>query len=211
MAPAALTRTRSVALAGAGRHCGKAAVPDTAAPATEGDAYVLVQGDRQAMHGSLRDLQTARAHVRKGEQLLWFRADGVDYVVRDPTLLHRMAVAHAPLRQLGQAQTALAARQQALSEQHAALAAQLSAQARPRVLQASTGTPAAPGSADGSSGVAPAALHALAGQQRALANRQATLARKQTAAQARATRQALQVLRDALKSGLATQVAGALH
>ncbi|SBV50842.1 transposase [Xanthomonas bromi] len=63
----------------------------------------------------------------------------------------------------------------------------------------------------GSAGVAPAALQALAGQQRALANRQATLARKQIAAQARATGEALQVLRDALKSGLATQVVGQSH
>lgn len=48
----------------------------------------------------------------------------------------------------------------------------------------------------------------MAAQQRALADPKAVLARKQAAAQARVTRQALQVLHDALESGLATRVAG---
>lgn len=195
-----------------GRHRSVATASGIDAPAAaQGDAYVLVYGDRQTMHGSLSDLQTARSYQRHGERLLWFRADGVDYLVRNPTLLYRMAAAYAPVRQLDQAQAALDARRQALGEQQAALAAQLSAQARPRLLHASTGTLPAPVAADGQVAVAPAALQALARQQRTLADRQARLAAKQAAASARATRQALQVLRDALKSGLATRVAGQSH
>ncbi|MCC4587845.1 hypothetical protein LL962_12160 [Xanthomonas sp. NCPPB 1067] len=191
------------------RHCGVAAASGADASAVaQGDAYVLVYGDRQTMHGSLDDLQTARSYQRHGERLLWFRADGVDYLVRNPTLLYRMAAAHAPVRQLDQAQAALDARRQALSEQQAALAAQLSAQARPRLLHASTGTLPAPVAADEQAAMAPAALQGLARQQRTLADRQARLAARQAAASTRATRQALQVLRDALKSGLATRVAG---
>ncbi|BAE66908.1 conserved hypothetical protein [Xanthomonas oryzae pv. oryzae MAFF 311018] len=55
--------------------------------------------------------------------MLWFRADGKQYLVRDPTLLHQMAMVHLRSQQLTDAQVRLAARQQALSEWQAAPAA----------------------------------------------------------------------------------------
>lgn len=61
---------------------------------SQGDAYVLVHGDREVMHGTPDDLQTARRYAGDGRRVLWFRADGKQYLVRDPTLLHQLAVAH---------------------------------------------------------------------------------------------------------------------
>ncbi|WP_181126231.1 MULTISPECIES: hypothetical protein [Xanthomonas] len=174
----------------------------------EGDAYVLVHGEHQVMHGSLSDLQTARAYGGNGQRVLWFRADGVQYLVRDPTLMHRLSAAHVRSRQLADVQATVAARQQAVSERQAALAAQLSAQTEPRALQASTRTPSAAASAASQQGAMPDALQALAKEQRALADRQAALATKQAGASKLATREALKVLREALARGLVTRVSG---
>ncbi|NIJ77625.1 hypothetical protein FHT08_002708 [Xanthomonas campestris] len=160
------------------------------------------------MHGSLSDLQTARAYGDNGQRVLWFRADGVQYLVRDPTLMHRLSAAHVRSRQLADVQATLAARQQAVSERQAALAAQLSAQTEPRALQASTRTPSAAASAASQQGAMPDALQALAKEQRALADRQAALATKQAGASKLATREALKVLREALARGLVTRVSG---
>lgn len=184
--------------------CGKA----TAITQDEGDAYVLVHGDHQVMHGSRSDLQTARAYAGNGQRVLWFRAGGVQYLVRNPTLMHRLSAAHVRSQQLADAQATLAARQHALSERQAALAAQLSAQTEPRALQASTRMPSAAASASSQQSAMPEALQALAREQRALADRQAALATKQAGASKLATREALKVLREALDRGLVTRVSG---
>lgn len=175
---------------------------------SQGDAYVLVHGDREVMHGTPDDLQTARRYAGDGRRVLWFRADGKQYLVRDPTLLHQLAVAHLRSQQLADAQAGLAARQQALSERQAALAAQLSAHAAPRLLQTSTRTASATTSASAQPPATPDALQALSRQQQALAQRQAELASKQAGASRLATQQALKVLREALRSGRATRIDG---
>ncbi len=172
----------------------------------EGDAYVLAHGDREVMHGTPDDLRTARRYAGDGRRVLWFRADGKQYLVRDPTLLHRLAAAHLRSQQLADVQARLAARQQALSERQAALAAQLSAHAEPRLLQASTRTAPAMTSTAAQPPATPDALQALASQQQALAQQQAVLASKQAGASRLATQQALKVLREALRSGLATRL-----
>lgn len=204
-APSAPSAAAPVApRAGANAPCGKA----TATNQDEGDAYVLVHGEHQVMHGSRSDLQTARAYAGNGQRVLWFRADGVQYLVRNPTLMHRLSAAHVRSQQLADAQATLAARQHALSERQAALAAQLSAQTEPRALQASTRMPSAAASASSQQGAMPEALQALAREQRALADRQAALATKQAGASKLATREALKVLREALDRGLVTRVSG---
>ncbi|NMI39954.1 hypothetical protein E1J21_12565 [Xanthomonas hortorum pv. vitians] len=204
-APSAPSAAAPVApRARANAPCGKA----TATNQDEGDAYVLVHGEHQVMHGSRSDLQTARAYTGNGQRVLWFRADGVQYLVRNPTLMHRLSAAHVRSQQLADAQATLAARQHALSERQAALAAQLSAQTEPRALQASTRMPSAAASASSQQGAMPEALQALAREQRALADRQAALATKQAGASKLATREALKVPREALDRGLVTRVSG---
>lgn len=153
----------------------------------DGDAYVLVQGERHVMHGTTDDLQTAQRYINANGWVLWFRANGVQYVVRDPGLLHRLRTGYARSLQLRAAQDSLQARQQALAAQLAASAA---------------GTPAQ--TAQG----AASDTRALAEQQRVLMQKQAVLARKQAGATRLATRQAVSILREALASGRATRVAG---
>ncbi|EKQ65684.1 hypothetical protein MOU_05059 [Xanthomonas citri pv. malvacearum str. GSPB1386] len=204
--PVAPTAAAAPARPRVGTHesCGHA----TANTQSQGDAYVLVHGEGEVMHGTPDDLHTARRYAGDGRRVLWFRADGKQYLVRDPTLLHQLAVAYLRSQQLADAQARLAARQQALSERQAALAAQLSAHAEPRLLQASTRTASATTSTAAQPPATPDALQALARQQQALAQRQAVLASKQAGASRLATQQALKVLREALRSGLAMRIDG---
>ena len=51
---------------------------------------LLLEDNQQTMSGSLADVARARNHQKNGEPLLWFRADGQEYVVRD-----RDVIAHA--------------------------------------------------------------------------------------------------------------------
>ena len=44
---------------------------------------LLLEDNQQTMSGSLADVARARRHQKNGEPLLWFRADGQEYVVRD--------------------------------------------------------------------------------------------------------------------------------
>ncbi|MFC0155519.1 hypothetical protein ACFFJ4_18500 [Xanthomonas dyei] len=157
----------------------------------DGDAYVLLQGERHLMHGTTDDLQTARRYINANGWVLWFRANGVQYVVRDPGLLHRLRTGYARSLQLRAAQDSVQARQQALAAQLAA-----------------AGTPASVATAAQPVQAAANDTQALEEQQRLLTQQQAVLARKQAGATRLATRQALSVLREALASGRATRVTG---
>ncbi len=173
----------------------KAACHSTAQDAQDdGDAYVLVQGERHLMHGTTDDLQTARRYTNANGWVLWFRANGVQYVVRDPGLLHRLRTGYARSLQLRAAQDRLQARQQALAAQLAASAVGL-----PAASEATAAQPAQGAASD---------TQALVEQQRLLTQRQAVLASKQAGATRLATRQALSILREALASGRATRVTG---
>ena len=48
---------------------------------------LLLEDNQQTMSGSLADVARARRHQKNGEPLLWFRADGQEYVVRDRDLI----------------------------------------------------------------------------------------------------------------------------
>ncbi|WP_428848976.1 hypothetical protein [Xanthomonas arboricola] len=159
----------------------------------DGDAYVLLQGERHLMHGTTDDLQTAHRYTNANGWVLWFRANGVQYVVRDPGLLHRLRTGYARSLQLRAAQDSVQARQQALAAQLAAAAA---------------GTPGSMATATQPVQGAAGDTQALAEQQRLLTQQQAVLARKQAGATRLATRQALSILREALASGRATRVTG---
>ncbi|MEA5125682.1 hypothetical protein [Xanthomonas floridensis] len=154
---------------------------------------MLVQGERHLMHGTADDLQTARRYTNANGWVLWFRANGVQYVVRDPGLLHRLRTGYARSLQLRAAQDRLQARQQALAAQLAASAA---------------GAPASVATAAQPAQGAASDTQALAEQQRLLTQQQAVLASKQAGATRLATRQALSILREALASGRARRVTG---
>jgi hypothetical protein len=48
---------------------------------------LLLEDDQQTTSGSIADVARARKHQKNGEPLLWFRADGQEYVVRDRDLI----------------------------------------------------------------------------------------------------------------------------
>lgn len=87
---------------------------------TPPDAFVLLRGEHLTMSGSDADISRARSLRQPGEDLLWLRKDGKEYVVRDKGVLHKV-------RQLYEPQEELARRQKELGKQQADLGAKQAA------------------------------------------------------------------------------------
>ncbi|PPT98070.1 M56 family metallopeptidase [Xanthomonas arboricola] len=196
------------------------------------DAYVLLQGNDSVMHGSVDDLKHVRRLAGKDGQLMWFRKDGKQYVVRDLDTFKRLNAAYAPITKLGQAQGALGERQGKLGEQQGELGAQMAelgaraAAAAAKHVNASlldtdarTQQAAERAAREAERAVRQAELamqrsgadqrmQALARQQAALATEQATLSSQQAAASVRADKEARRIMREAIAQGLATQIDG---
>ncbi|CAE6686170.1 M56 family metallopeptidase [Xanthomonas arboricola] len=196
------------------------------------DAYVLLQGNDSVMNGSVDDLKHVRRLAGKDGQLMWFRKDGKQYVVRDPDTFKRLNAVYAPVTKLGQAQGALGERQGELGEQLGELGAQMgelgarAADAAAKHVNASLlDTDArAQQAAERAAREAERAvrqaeqamqrsgaqqrMQALARQQAALATEQADLASQQAAASVRADKEAQRIMREAIAQGLATRIEG---
>ncbi|APO95847.1 hypothetical protein [Xanthomonas vesicatoria] len=186
------------------------------------DAYVLFEDGKALMHGSTEDLARTRRLAGGTGALLWFRRGGKSYVVRDPGTLQRIRALYAPVSQLGNAQGALGERQGRLGEQQAALGTQMAAMAardaaaavgQARASLARDNATARPATSttqqatDSKQRSTQQRIEALAKQQQALAAQQADLATQQAAASARADGQARQVMREAIRTGLASPLA----
>ena len=110
-----------------------------ASAATGHASYVLFTPGTQSvsMSGSTDDITRARALRKGGEALLYFRQNGVAYVIRDPETLRAAAAIFKPQAEMGARQAELGSRQAALGSQQAALGAKqahlgaLQADARP--------------------------------------------------------------------------------
>ncbi|WP_226427992.1 M56 family metallopeptidase [Xanthomonas sp. NCPPB 2865] len=196
------------------------------------DAYVLLQGNDSVMNGSVDDLKHVRRLAGKDGQLMWFRKDGKQYVVRDPDTFKRLNAAYAPVTKLGQAQGALGERQGELGEQQGELGAQMAelgaraADAAAKHVNASlldtdalTQQAAERAAREAERAVRQAEqamqrsgadqrMQALARQQAALATEQADLSSQQAAASVRADKEAQRIMREAIAQGLATQIEG---
>ncbi len=86
--------------------------------------YVLLLDNHNAnMSGSFADIDRARSLRRGGERLLWIRRNGVEYVVRDATLINQALEVWHPVSQLGDAQGDLGGKQGALGTQQGVLGA----------------------------------------------------------------------------------------
>jgi beta-lactamase regulating signal transducer with metallopeptidase domain len=60
--------------------------------------YVIVlDDDRTTTSGSKTDVERARQLRKPGEQLIWFRASGREYIVRDPTVLREVEALWKPI------------------------------------------------------------------------------------------------------------------
>lgn len=94
------------------------AVDAREARAQEELRFVLFRGDRNTMvNGSTDDIERARRHHRPGEQMLWFRYDGQEYVVRDPAVLREVHELWDPVGRIGEAQGRLGEAQGRIGEE----------------------------------------------------------------------------------------------
>ena len=91
----------------------------------DGDSWVMLTGESSAnMSGSMGDLEKAkRLRGKSGEDILWFRHDGKEYVVRDAAVMKRAKEIFRPQMELGAKQGELGARQGALGAKQGALGA----------------------------------------------------------------------------------------
>jgi beta-lactamase regulating signal transducer with metallopeptidase domain len=87
--------------------------------------YVLLLDEHSSMmSGEMRDVTRARQFKRPGEQVLWFRQDGREYIVRDPAVLEQVTELWKPVHVLGNEQGKLGGQQGALGAQQGQLGAQ---------------------------------------------------------------------------------------
>jgi bla regulator protein blaR1 len=103
---------------------------------TAPDAFVLLRGDHLTMSGSEADISRARALRKSGEDLLWVRKNGKDYVVRDKGVLDKIRQLYELQEELGRKQSELGKQQADLGSKQAALGTRQATEALRRPGQA---------------------------------------------------------------------------
>ena len=196
-----------------------------------GDSWVLMYGnDSSTMSGSWSDLEKAkRLRGNSKEDILWFRHDGKEYVVRDAGVLKQAEEIFRPQMELGAKQGELGARQGALGGKQGALGAKQGALgAKQGALGAQMATLAAEQAAsDKDDGDLEKRQHdlekqmddlgrqqeelgrqqeELGRQQEALGRQQEELGRQQEAASAKAEKEFHALMEQAVRSGAAQEV-----
>jgi len=91
----------------------------------KGLKYVLfMDEDSTMMSGSSADRSRASS-LRKGkEQMLWFRRDGQEYIVRDPAVLREVEEIYRPLREIGGGQAKIGSKQAEIGSRQAEIGEQ---------------------------------------------------------------------------------------
>lgn len=104
--PGAIGVVATLCLAGA--HGPLTAEPNRDDTITIGDGdltYVHFRDDKHtSMSGKLSDIERARRHKQPNEQVLWFRDQGREYVIRDPATLKEAEAVWRPVNEIGAAQ-----------------------------------------------------------------------------------------------------------
>lgn len=90
-----------------------------------GDSYAIVRGDgshQMSFNGDIHssDIDKARQQAG-GKDFLWFRHEGKDYIVDDPSTLAQIEAMYKPMEDLGRQQEELGKKQEALGKQQEAL------------------------------------------------------------------------------------------
>jgi bla regulator protein blaR1 len=85
---------------------------------------IFVSDDHTTMSGSTRDIERARRFKKPGEQMLWFREGGREYVVRDRAILLQVQSIWIPVHELGARQAKIGAEQAKLGSKQAEIGAQ---------------------------------------------------------------------------------------
>ena len=89
------------------------------------DSYVIVSPEGNTMSGTNSDLRRAKSfRYEVGEEYIWFRHDGKEYIVRDPATVKAARKLFGPQQELGQQQAELGAQQAKLGELQAKLGEQ---------------------------------------------------------------------------------------
>jgi len=166
-------------------------------------SYVLFDRDgRDSMSGSTDDFRRAEAYRSGGSPLLFIRADGAAYVIRDAALLQRAEAIMRPQRELGDRQGELGRQQGALGRQQGALGSE---QARLGRLMADS-TPRQMGELARQQGELGRRQSVLGAQQGALGQRQGAMGREQARLAELARPQFRALFDEAIQRGLAQRV-----
>jgi hypothetical protein len=100
-----VARPAAVMVPGAGPAAGPVEVQSKSRDKDDDLQFVFFRdGDSVTMSGSTRDIERARRVRQSGEQLLWFRHAGREYVLRDPALLAQIHDIWEPVSRLGDEQ-----------------------------------------------------------------------------------------------------------
>jgi bla regulator protein BlaR1 len=93
------------------------------------NAYVIVTGDDRTMCGDTDDIAMADGLRRKGEDIIWFRVDGQDWVVRDPATVAEARRLFSGVGVIGDSQSAIGIGQSKIGEEQSRIAEQQAAAA----------------------------------------------------------------------------------
>jgi beta-lactamase regulating signal transducer with metallopeptidase domain len=88
--------------------------------------FVFLNDENTTMSGSVADVERARRQRTAGEDLLWFRRNGIEYVVRDPALLREVTRIWGQVSAIGNEQSAIGARQSAIGARQSEIGARQS-------------------------------------------------------------------------------------
>jgi hypothetical protein len=168
-------------------------------------AYAVFDRGTSIMSGNQRDLTDAQSVRGQGEPVVWIRKEGKIYVSHDPKVIASINDALAPVRKIGDKQSALGDQQSKLGEQQSRLGEE---QAHLGTLQASLATGGKPDDAkmkvlSDQMRVLSDRMRPLSDQQGALGQKQAQLGLQQREAQAKAESQVQQAIDEAIRSGAA--------
>ena len=89
----------------------------------DGDPFIILHGDSATMSGSIDDIHHAKSLRHGGEDLLWFRRGGQEYVIRDAATLNAAKDAFREQIALGEKQGALGEQQGQLGAKQGVLGA----------------------------------------------------------------------------------------
>lgn len=168
-------------------------------------AYAVFDHDTSVVSGNQRDLVEAQRVRGKGEPVAWIRKDGKTYVSHDPKVIASIGDALAPVRKIGDKQSALGDQQSRLGEQQSQLGEQ---QAHLGMLQANLAVGGQPDTAkmkelSEQMKVLSERMRPLSEQQGVMGQKQAQLGQQQREAQVKAEGQVRQAIDEAIRSGAA--------
>jgi len=88
------------------------------------NAYVVTDGRSHTMCGDMDDTRLADEQRKKGEDVVWFRVDGQDWVVRDARVVAQARGCFHGVSEIGERQAAIGERQAQIGEQQARIGAE---------------------------------------------------------------------------------------